>query len=432
MKKAISVLTSIMLVMLMGIGTITFAAESNQMKWYVGDVNRDGQVNAVDASIILQHYALTSTGLPSKIYEVAADVNHDGQINAVDASIVLSYYAASATGRVVEYELIVEENENNPKQFGKNDLVEFSGTSWYIHSTMELSETNLYPKKEFLTNKEIFAISNKYENNWYGIYLDNTKTEVYILITPASLDYFNKVGKVELIDQIATETIPAVVTTTTTSATTTSTTTTSTTTTSTSSATTQAVSSTTTTTSSVVTSTTSETTTQSQTTTQIITKISCTSITKETPKYSNWECVEFNGEWWNVRSTTELKVDNTINHLSNKEIFYIKRNVTDDWYEICSMNAEESGSYIKIAPENEYLFTPVKVLGNYYFIGDSWNVRTSKDLSSDNNIVGTLRFGDIISVVEFYEDGWAKVLCNRASGQTVEVYVVLQPFIRLS
>lgn len=408
MKKAISVLTAIMLVMIMGISTTSFAAQS---KWYVGDVNRDGSVNAVDASMILQHYALTSTGLPSKIYEVAADLNHDGQINAVDASIVLSYYAASSIGKEVEYEIIVEENENNPKQFVENDLVEFKGTSWYIHSTMELSDENLYSKKEFLTNSEIFAIANKYENNWYGIYLDNTKTEVYILISPASLDYFNKVGRVELITPIVTESIPVVVTTTTTTATSTTTTT------------------------QLTTSTTKATTTTlapTTTTVNVSTSISCTSTVKTTTStYSNWQCIGFIGDWWNIRSSTELLTDNTIDHLDKNDYFYIKRNVAGDWYEICSENADESGRFVKIDEENKYLFTPVKVQSNYYFIGESWNVRTSKDLSNDNNIAGTLKFGDIVSVVEFYEDGWAKVICNKVDGYK-DMYVVLQPFVRLS
>lgn len=419
MKKAISVLTAIMLVMIIGISTTSFAAQS---KWYVGDVNRDGSVNAVDASMILRHYALTSTGLPSKIYEVAADLNHDGQINAVDASIVLSYYATSATGKEVEYEIIVEESEYNPKQFVKNDLIQFTGTSFYIHTTKDLSDNNVYSKKGFLTNKEIVAIANTYEDYWYGIYLDNTKTELYIRISPAFLQYFNKAGRVELLNPIATETVSAVITTTTTTTTVPSTTTT-----------TQPTISTTNVVSSSSTETSTTTTSATTTTTAITTTtISCTSaINPATATYSNWECVGFLGEWWNVRATTELAEDNAIGHLSNNEYFYIKNNVKGDWYEIALKNVDESGNYILIESANKYLFTPVKVLGNYYFIGDSWNVRSAKDLSNDNNIVGQLKFGDIVSVVEFYEDGWAKIICNKVDGNS-DMYVVLQPFVRLS
>ncbi len=415
MKKAISVLTAIMLVMIMGISTTSFAVQS---KWYVGDVNRDGSVNAVDASMILQHYALTSIGLPSKIYETAADLNHDGRIDAVDASIVLSYYSASATGKVVVYEIIAEESEYDPKQFVKNDLVEFNGTSWYIHTTMELSNNNLYSKKEFLTNKEVFAIANKYENNWYGIYLDNTKTEVYILISPASLEYFNKAGRVELFNPIVTGTIPAVVTTTTTTTTTVLSTTT----------VTQLATSTT----NVVISSSTETstTTSSATTTTITTTISCTSIVNtDVPTYSNWQYISFLGDWWNIRASTDVEEDNVIEHIGRSGGFYIKKHIEGDWYEIALSNTNESGKYMRL--DYKYLFNPKKVYGTYYFIGESWNVRTSKDLSNSNNIVGQLEFGDLVSVVEYYEDGWAKVICNKIKGYS-EMYVVLQPFVRLS
>ena len=404
MKKIGAVLTAIMLVMIMGISTITASAKTEEARWYVGDVNRDWHVNAVDASMILRHYALISTGLPSKIWELAADVNHDGFINAVDASTVLSYYAATATGKEVNYEIIVEEKEYDPKDFGKNDLVKFSGTSWYVHSVMDVSNDNLVPNKEFLVNSEVFAIANKYENNWYGIYLDNSKTEVYICISPASLEYFSKVGRLELLNPIATETIPAVVTTTTT--------------------TTTSITSTTTSSTSVQT--------ETSTTTTIVTSISCTSATSPaTATYTNWQCVQYNGEWGNVRASASITEDNVIGHLENKDIFYIKKHVSGYWYEICDKNADESGKYIKIDPDSEYLFTHVKVLSNYYFIGESWNIRTSKDLTSNSNIVGQLKFGDIVSVVEFYEDGWAKIICNNVDGVN-EMYVVLQPFVRLS
>lgn len=65
-----------------------------------GDVDGNGAVNAVDASIILSEYALTSTGKPSEFdaaQREAGDVDKNGALNAVDASIVLSYYAYTAT-----------------------------------------------------------------------------------------------------------------------------------------------------------------------------------------------------------------------------------------------------------------------------------------------------------------------------------------------
>lgn len=426
MKKTISVLTAIMLIMIMGINTIAFAVESKQTKWYVGDVNRDGQVNAVDASIILQHYALTSTGLPSKIYEIAADLNHDGHINAIDASIVLTKYAASSIGKEVEYEIIVEESEYDPKQFGKNDLVQFNGTSWYVHSVMDLAVGNLYPDKEFLTNKEIFVIANKYENNWYGVYLDNTKTEVYILISPTSLEYFNKVGKVELYNPITTQTLTTTATTTTTIVT--STTTTTAVSTSTTSTTTSQL---TTSTTNVVSSSTTKTSisTAAATTTAISTTTSGTlTVEPDDSLYSNGKHVNFLGAWWPIHSTPQTGDDNIIGHLGRSDYFYIKKHVSGEWYEIALENVEDTG-YIQL--EYKYLFNPVKTYTSYYFIGTSWNVRTSMDLSTSDNIVTQLKYGDIVTVTEFYENGWAKIICNKIEGQK-ELFVVLQPFERLS
>ena len=66
----------------------------------MGDVNFDGNVNAVDASSVLAYYALTSTNQDSRYDEeqkLAADVDHDGDINAVDASSILAYYAYVST-----------------------------------------------------------------------------------------------------------------------------------------------------------------------------------------------------------------------------------------------------------------------------------------------------------------------------------------------
>lgn len=66
----------------------------------LGDVNRDGEINAVDASSVLAYYAMTSTnqdGGFDKDQILAADVNHDGNINAIDASNILAYYAYVST-----------------------------------------------------------------------------------------------------------------------------------------------------------------------------------------------------------------------------------------------------------------------------------------------------------------------------------------------
>ncbi|MBR2085732.1 MAG: hypothetical protein IJ906_01100, partial [Oscillospiraceae bacterium] len=67
----------------------------------LGDVNRDGSINAKDASEVLIASAKAGTGQHLGLTDVqqkAADVDRDGNINAVDASWILLYAAAIGTG----------------------------------------------------------------------------------------------------------------------------------------------------------------------------------------------------------------------------------------------------------------------------------------------------------------------------------------------
>lgn len=71
----------------------------------LGDLNSDGEINALDASHILTAYAMAATsgnsGLNSQQVK-DADINSDGEVNALDASWVLSYYAYCATSEKPE------------------------------------------------------------------------------------------------------------------------------------------------------------------------------------------------------------------------------------------------------------------------------------------------------------------------------------------
>jgi C1A family cysteine protease len=68
----------------------------------IGDVDMNGIVDAVDASLILTHYARISAGEKTVISEeqlVSADYNRDGTVDGRDASAVLSYYAQISVER---------------------------------------------------------------------------------------------------------------------------------------------------------------------------------------------------------------------------------------------------------------------------------------------------------------------------------------------
>ncbi|MBQ7047944.1 MAG: dockerin type I repeat-containing protein, partial [Clostridia bacterium] len=57
----------------------------------IGDVQGDGGINSLDASIILQYDS--GTGTLTGAYLIAGDVNGDSGVNSLDSSIVLQYDA---------------------------------------------------------------------------------------------------------------------------------------------------------------------------------------------------------------------------------------------------------------------------------------------------------------------------------------------------
>ena len=79
--------------------TITVSG-GQDIQYKLGDVNQDGIVDAVDASMTLRYYAKLSANADGGFTEaqkLAADVNKDGIIDAVDASKILGYYAYLST-----------------------------------------------------------------------------------------------------------------------------------------------------------------------------------------------------------------------------------------------------------------------------------------------------------------------------------------------
>ena len=78
----------------------------------LGDMDFDSNINSLDASAILSHYAAISTNEESefnRIHLEYADVDGDGVVNALDASYVLTYYAHTATGGTGTFEEFMSE-----------------------------------------------------------------------------------------------------------------------------------------------------------------------------------------------------------------------------------------------------------------------------------------------------------------------------------
>ena len=78
---------------------MTTTAGPIEIEYQLGDVNGDGYINAIDASIVLSAYAKSQTGEEelTKPQQEAADVNNDGSIDSIDASEILDYYSHLAT-----------------------------------------------------------------------------------------------------------------------------------------------------------------------------------------------------------------------------------------------------------------------------------------------------------------------------------------------
>lgn len=78
---------------LMTMPMTTQAADNRVVKL---DINRDGYINAVDASIVLTDYAMTSIGKKTELNQTErfiADYDKNNIINAIDASGILETYA---------------------------------------------------------------------------------------------------------------------------------------------------------------------------------------------------------------------------------------------------------------------------------------------------------------------------------------------------
>lgn len=83
-----------------------------------GDVNMDGNVDTVDAFIILEEYVRTltndSSGRLSREQVQLADVNQDGKIDTMDALGVLSDYSKSVV--TLEWEVCPEDLNGKTKE----------------------------------------------------------------------------------------------------------------------------------------------------------------------------------------------------------------------------------------------------------------------------------------------------------------------------
>lgn len=76
--------------------------EPEQIEYVFPDINGDGKVNSVDASMIFAAYSAISTGQDPGLTDEqldACDADRDGRITSKDASLVLTFYSLVSVGR---------------------------------------------------------------------------------------------------------------------------------------------------------------------------------------------------------------------------------------------------------------------------------------------------------------------------------------------
>ena len=140
----------------------------------LGDVNNDGMIDAVDASVVLAYYARISTnqdGGFTELQKLAADFNHDGKVDAVDASNILSYYTYISTGSEKGNGSPSDNTDDNSKSEAEDISISFDMTGF------EKNDLDMYAVSESVTelkgsltgkdrtSKLEYTIKNAYEKN---------------------------------------------------------------------------------------------------------------------------------------------------------------------------------------------------------------------------------------------------------------------------
>ena len=99
MKKIINIMAALAATAMCAVPTTTNSA--NKIGILKFDINSDGVVDSVDASIALKEYTALSCDRPTTFtntQKYVADANGDQKIDSIDASRILRVYAANSAG----------------------------------------------------------------------------------------------------------------------------------------------------------------------------------------------------------------------------------------------------------------------------------------------------------------------------------------------
>ncbi len=134
MKKHHALITAVLIATLSSV-----TAYADNPGTLMKDVNFDGVINAVDASMVLSEYAKSSAGEETTLSETqryVADTNYDGQVTAVDASCILSDYALRSADKDIPTETVLFCITENGHEL-RNKALTIEGAEKYIDNLIK-------------------------------------------------------------------------------------------------------------------------------------------------------------------------------------------------------------------------------------------------------------------------------------------------------
>lgn len=147
MKKHLAIITTTL------IAVSPIRAKADNPGTLMKDVNFDGIINAVDASMVLSEYARTSAGNEPTFTETqryVADTDYDGQVTAIDASCILSEYALRSAGKETATETVLFSITENGHEIYKALTIDTLDTEYGI-----TAEITIYQGKEITKTTRI-------------------------------------------------------------------------------------------------------------------------------------------------------------------------------------------------------------------------------------------------------------------------------------
>lgn len=191
MKKIIGVILGIIMIICVAVEMSADAAQKFKIVGYVkGDVNLDGKIDSVDASMVLWEYVNVSTGkgrTMSLTQHFIADVNSDNTVDSADASIIFDIYVNTTTGN------------NIPK----TNTVWFQSQFKANGKTVNLTATPT-TYEECMAAIEAHKLEKGYDSSYqysvwatyteYGDYISSATTTVY-RETEKGIEYQNRLTK---------------------------------------------------------------------------------------------------------------------------------------------------------------------------------------------------------------------------------------------